>query len=40
MLYVPNGVKKNRTTILKPQSVLEIMHPEDTNVFASSVLEI
>ena len=29
VVYVPTGVKKNRTRILKPQSVLETMHPRD-----------
>ena len=39
VLYVPTGLKKNRTRMLKPQSVLETMNPEDTNVYASSVLD-
>ena len=32
VVYIPTGVKKNRTRMLKPQSILETMHPVDTNV--------
>ena len=39
VLYVPTGLKKNRTRMLKPQSVLETMDPEDTNVYATSPLD-
>ena len=38
VLYVPTGLKKNRTRMLKPQSVLETMHPDDTSVYALNVL--
>ena len=38
VLYVPTGVKKNRTRMLKSLSTLEKMHPDDTNVFASNVI--
>ena len=30
-LYVPTDLKTNRTRMLKSQSILEKMHPEDTN---------
>ena len=33
------GLKKNRTRMLKSLSVLEKMHPDDTNVFASNNIE-
>ena len=39
VIYVPTGLKKNRTRMLKPQSILQFMHPDDTNVYASSVLD-
>ena len=39
VLYVPTGLKKNRTRMLKAQNVLELMHPEDTNVYASNILD-
>ena len=31
VLYVPTDLKTNRTRMLKSQSILEKMHPEDTN---------
>ena len=37
--YIATGLKKNRTRMLKPQSVLEKMHPDDTNVYALSILD-
>ena len=36
---VPTGLKKNRTRMLKSLSTLEKMHPDDTNVFASNVID-
>ena len=39
VLYVPTGLKKNRTRMLKSLSVLEKMHPDDTNVFASNIID-
>ena len=35
--YVPTGLKKIRTRMLKSLSILEKMHPDDTNVFASNI---
>ena len=37
--YVPTGLKENRTRMLKPQSVLEKMDPDDTNVYALSIFD-
>ena len=39
VLYVPTGLKKNRTRMLKSLSTLEKMHPDDTNVFASNIID-
>ena len=39
VLYLPTGLKNNRTKILKSLSVLQKMHPDDTNVFASSIID-
>ena len=39
VLYVPTGLKKNRTRMLKHLSVLEKMHTDDTNVFASNIVD-
>ena len=39
VLYVPTGLKRNRTKMLKSQSLLQKMHPEDTNVFASNIID-
>ena len=36
-LYVFTGLKKNRTRMLKSLSILEKMHPDDTNVFAPNI---
>ena len=36
---VPTGLKKNRTRMLKSLSTLEKMHPDDTNVFASNIID-
>ena len=37
--YVSTGLKNNRTRMLKSLSVLEKMHPDDTNVFASDIID-
>ena len=39
VLYLPTGLKKNRTEMLKLLSVLEKMHPDNANVFASSIID-
>ena len=39
VLYLPTGLKKNRTRMLKSLSTLEKMHPDDTNVFASNNID-
>ena len=39
VLYVPAGLKKNITRMLKSLSTLEKMHPDDTNVFASNNID-
>ena len=39
VLYVPAGLKKNITRMLKSLSTLEKMHPDDTNVFASNIID-
>ena len=39
VLYVAAGLKKNRTRMLKSLSILEKMHPDDTNVFASNIID-
>ena len=39
VIYIPTGLKNNRTRILKRQTVLETMHPDDTNVYATSLLD-
>ena len=38
-LYIDSGIKKNRTRILKPQCVLQKMDQDDTNIYASNILE-
>ena len=38
VLYVRTGLKKNRTRMLKSLSILEKMHPDDTNVFSSNIM--
>ena len=38
-IYVPTGLKKNRTRMLRSLSTLEKMHPDDTNVFASNIID-
>ena len=39
VLYLNTGIKKERTRILKPQSVLDSMDPEDTNVYATNLID-
>ena len=42
VIYVPTGLKKNRTRVLKPKQVLERMHevnPDDEDVFALSIFD-
>ena len=39
VLYAPIGLKKNRTRMLKWLSILEKMYPDDTNVFASNIID-
>ena len=36
--YIRSGLKKYRTRMLKLLSILEKMHPDDTNVFASNII--
>ena len=38
-IYIPTGLKKDRTRMLKPQHLLNIMDPEDTNVYATNIIE-
>jgi len=37
--FVPTGLKKNRTRMIKPLSVLEKMKCEDTEVFAPNIVD-
>ena len=37
--YIPTGVKKKRTRVLKPLSVLEKMHPYDINVVTANIID-
>ena len=39
VLYVSTGLRKNRTKMLQSLSTLEKMHPDDTNVFASDIID-
>ena len=39
VLFVPTSLKKNRTRMLKSLSILEKIHPDDTNVFASNFID-
>ena len=39
VLYVPTGLKTNRTRMLKSLAILEKMRPDDTNVFAFNVID-
>ena len=37
-MYIRSDLKKNRTRMLKLLSILEKMRPDDTNVFASNII--
>ena len=39
VLYVPTGLKRNKSSMLKSLSLLEKIHPYDTNVFASNIID-
>ena len=39
VLYVFTGLKKNRTRMLKSVSIFKKMHPDDTTVFASNIID-
>ena len=39
VLYVPAGLKKNRTRMLKSLPILEKIYPDDTNVAASNIID-
>ena len=39
ILYIPAGLKKNRTRMLKSLSTLEKMRRDDTNVFAPNIID-
>ena len=39
VLYDPTSLKKNRTRLLKSLSTLQKMHPDDTNLFASNIID-
>ena len=39
VLDMPTSLKKNRTRILKSLSILKKMQPDDTNVFASNIID-
>jgi len=39
VVYIPTGIKENRTRMLKDQSVIERMDPDDTNVYKTNMLE-
>ena len=39
VMYIPTGLKKNRTRMLKSQAVLEFMDAEDTNAYALNLLD-
>ena len=39
VLHVSTGLKNKRTIMLRSLSILEKMHPEDTNVFTSNITE-
>ena len=38
-LYVPTGLKKSRTRMLKSLSILEKMHTDNTNVFLYNIID-
>ena len=39
VLCFPSGLKKNRIRMLKSLSILKKMHPDDTNVYASNIID-
>ena len=39
LLYVPSGLKNNRTRMLKSLSTSEQIHSDFTNVFESNIIE-
>ena len=39
VLYVPTSLENNRTRMFKSLSILEMMHPDDKNVFASNIID-
>ena len=39
VLLVPTSLKKNRSRMLKSLSIFEMMHPENTNVCASNIVD-
>ena len=39
VVHIPTGVKENRTRMLKEQSVIDMMDPDDTNVYKTNMLE-
>ena len=39
VVYIPTGVKENRTRMLKDQSIIDMMDPDDTNVYKNNMLE-
>ena len=39
VVYVPTVLKKNRNIMLKSFSIFEKIHPDDTNVFASNIID-
>ena len=42
VVCIPTVVKKKikKNTMLKPQAVLEKMHPSDTNIYASALIRV
>ena len=39
VIYIQTGLKENRTRMLKEQSVIDMMDPDDTNVYKTNLLE-
>ena len=39
VLYVPTSLEKNRNRMLKSLLILKKMHPDDTNIFASNIID-
>ena len=38
--YIPTGLWKNQSRILKPQNVLNRMDSDDANVYATNILDL